>query len=151
MSESSEWSASLIELLERQRALVGELAELARQQSGLTGTGQTEALLQLLGRRQEIIDRFGVAQEDLARITGGLSERLHDLAEPQRRQIRSLIDEIGESLADVLQRDEQDQETLRASRDHVRREIATVDTSKQAHRAYVQRKVVDNRFADSKG
>ena len=151
MSESSEWSANLIELLERQRALVGELAELARQQSGLTETGQTEALLQLLGRRQEIIDRFGVAQEDLARITGGLSERLHDLAEPQRRQIRSLIDEIGESLADVLQRDEQDQETLRASRDHVRREIATVDTSKQAHRAYVQRTIVDNRFADSKG
>jgi vacuolar-type H+-ATPase subunit I/STV1 len=141
----------LIELLKRQRALVGELAELARQQAGLTEAGRTEALLQLLGRRQEIIDRFAVAQEDLARLTGGLSERLRDLAEPQRRQIRSLIDEIGEALADVLQRDEQDQETLRASRDDVRRDIATVNTSKQAHRAYVQRNLADNRFADSKG
>ncbi len=151
MSESSDWSGSLIELLERQRALVGELSELARQQAGLTESGQTEALLQLLGRRQEIIDRFAVTQEDLGRLTGGLSERLGDLAEPQRDQIRSLIDEIGEVMADVLRRDEQDQETLRASRDHVRREIATVDTSKQAHRAYVRRKLVDNRFADSKG
>ncbi len=151
MSESSDWSGSLIELLERQRTLVGELSELARQQAGLTESGQTEALLQLLGRRQEIIDRFAVAQEDLGRLTGGLSERVRDLAEPQRRQIRSLIDEIGEAMADVLQRDEQDQEALRASRDRVRRDIATVDTSKQAHRAYVGRKLVDNRFADSKG
>ncbi len=151
MSESLDWSASLIELLERQRALVGELSELARQQAGLTESGQTEALLQLLGRRQEIIDRFAVTQEDLGRLTGGLSERVRDLAEPQRRQIRSLIDEIGEAMADVLQRDEQDQEALRASRDRIRRDIATVDTSKQAHRAYVRGKLIDNRFADSKG
>lgn len=151
MSESLDWSASLIELLERQRALVGELSELARQQAGLTESGQTEALLQLLGRRQEIIDRFAVTQDDLGRLTGRLSERVRDLAEPQRRQVRSLIDEIGEAMADVLQRDEQDQEALRASRDRVRRDIATVDTSKQAHRAYVRRKLIDNRFADSKG
>ncbi len=146
-----DWLCALIDLLERQRSMVDRLAELARRQSSLVERGETEALLSLLAERQRIIDDFVATQDDLAPLSQGLQERLSAVAAQDRRRVGALIDRINDALADVMRCDDQDQRTMRAERDRIREDLAGVGTSKQARRAYLGARAVNNRFADQQG
>ncbi|UCD76357.1 MAG: flagellar export chaperone FlgN [Phycisphaerales bacterium] len=148
---STAWSQSLIDVLGRQQALVDQLVPLARQQADLIAAGETDALLGLLGRRQQLIDELTGSQQQLGDLTEGLDQRLAALPREQAERIRSLIDHIGECLSDVMERDEQDQKSLEASRREVKKEISDVGAAKKARNAYMQAKAVDNRFADQRG
>ncbi len=146
-----DWLCALIDLLERQRSMVDRLAELARQQSSLVERGETEALLSLLAERQRIIDDFVATQDDLAPLSQGLQERLSAVAAQDRRRVGALIDRINDALADVMRCDDHDQRTMQAERDRIREDLAGVGTSKQARRAYLGARAVNNRFADQQG
>ena len=146
-----DWAGSLIQLLEAQEALVSDLAALARQQAELIRGSRTDALLSLLTRRQHLIERFADAQEELGKLTADLDARLQTVSEAQRRRIQSLISGIGDRLAQVMQRDEQDQQVLEAARNRTKDELAAVGATRQARRAYLSGRAVDNRFADQRG
>ena len=146
-----DWLRALTDLLERQRSMVDRLAELARRQSALVESGDTEALLSLLAQRQGIIDQFVATQDDLAPLTRGLQERLSAVAEDDRRRVGAIMDQINDALADVMRCDEQDQQAMQDQRDQIRDGLAGVGTSRQARRAYLGAKAVNNRFADRQG
>jgi len=146
-----DWADTLIQLLEAQEALVGDLAALAHQQAELIRGSRTDALLSLLTRRQQLIERFAGAQEELGELTADLDDRLQTVGEGQRRRIQSLIGTIGERLAQVMERDAQDQEVLEAARSRTKEELASVGATRQARRAYLGGRAVDNRFADQRG
>jgi len=145
------WSRSLLELLERQHVDVKELATLAESQSALFAVSHTDRLLDLLARRQTLIDEFTASQSRLAELTGGLDQKLDSVDPINRDRIKALIAQIGERLAEVMQRDEQDQASLKASRQHVKQELASLDTARQARSAYHGAPAASNRFADQRG
>jgi hypothetical protein len=145
------WAATLLDLLERQHAMVDDLAGLAARQSALVREGNTEALLGLLSARQRIIERFAAAQDRLNGLTSDIETRLDGVEEPLRTRIRTLIADIGDRLAQVMARDEADQDALGAAREAVRSELATLDASRQARAAYQPAATDTNRFADQRG
>lgn len=151
ITQPSNWLHSLLTLLEQQRAMVNELVSLAQSQAALIAAGRTDRLLDLLAKRQAIIDGFTTSQSRLAQLTGGMDERMNGAAPQDRDRIKSLINEIGERLSQVMKRDEEDQKLLRSSRDQVVQEMSKLGTVKQAHGAYRAHAPATTRFADQHG
>jgi hypothetical protein len=150
------WPTPLIEALERQRVLVMQLAQMARTQPELIAERHTDRLLELLSRRQSIIDEFTVCQSQVNALTRDLDRRLQDIAPLQRDRIRVLIDAIGAGLSDIMQRDQADQDSLQTGRSAVLAEMADINAGRTARAAYIApaRSPVhleQPRFADQKG
>lgn len=145
------WPQSLIDLLEQQQALVDQLDALARRQAEFIEKSATDQLIILLAQRQTIIDQFTTSQSELASLTQGMDDRLQQATNTQRDRIKALIAEIGDRLAGVMQRDEQDQASLRSNRDSIKQEISALGTARQARGAYVNHQTSPTRFADRKG
>ncbi len=142
----------LIRMLQEQQSLVEQLAKLATQQSELVESGKTEALLSVLGRRQELIDRvIATSQGDLTTLLEQLRCERNNVSEDSKRQIGGLVETINHQLAQVMKRDSEDQERLESRRDRTRQELAGVETAKKAHQAYFKPHPVMNRFADRQG
>jgi len=150
-SISVDWPENLIALLERQQTLVDQLAGLADRQAALVEQGHTDALLGLLTQRQGVIDEFTGVQADLGRFSENLERRLQSIDERRRVRIQDLLKTIGAGLAEVMERDEKDQKTLEAARHQSKRELASLDSGRQARHAYVGSRKVTNRFADEIG
>ncbi|MCH8314605.1 MAG: hypothetical protein IIA64_01410, partial [Planctomycetes bacterium] len=138
----------LIRVLQEQQSLVEQLAKLATQQSELVESGKTEALLSVLGRRQELIDRVIASQSDLTTLLEELRCDRSNVSEASKRQIGGLVETINHQLAQVMKRDSEDQERLESRRDRTRQELVGVDTAKKAHQAYFKPHPVMNRVAD---
>jgi len=140
----------LIQMLERQRELVVQLDRIAEGQMALIDAGESDALLGLLGDRQEIMDELAAGQDGLTGLSEGLRGR-DDVGEGQRTRITRLVDEIGDRLTRIVGRDEQDRARLRTNRDRAAEELSGLRTARQAQRAYVKPKGNNNRFADRRG
>ncbi len=155
MSESQtttiDWSTSLIELLQQQYSLVGELTHLAEMQGRFIEESNTDGLLGLLTQRQQIIDRFSGIQTDLSGRTENLESRLKTVDEPTRMRIQTLIGDIGDRLTQVMHRDEKDQNALEDARKKTGNELNSLGAARQARNAYLAGKTVNNRFADHRG
>ena len=145
------WPGSLLRLLERQQCMVEELVQLAHSQASLIAEQRTEGLLDVLARRQALIDEFTAAQAGVSQMTHRLDQRLNDATPEQRFQIKSLIGIIGEKLALVMKTDENDQGALRNARDGVRKELGTLGTGRQARNAYSGPALAGARYADRHG
>ncbi len=140
----------LIGMLERQQELVDRLDRLAEGQIALIDAGASDELLELLGDRQRIMDELAAGQDGMT----GLAEVLRggdDVAEGQRDRISGLVDEIGDRLSRIVNRDEQDRARLRTSRERTAREMSGLRTARQAQHAYVNARTRSNRFADRQG
>ena len=150
-TRASDWPERLIGVLERQKAMIDELVALAQAQAGLIAERHTDRLLELLARRQSIIDEFKAAQGEMSHLTHDLDERLAGAAAPVRERIRALLSGIGHSLRDVMRHDQEDQARLRVGRDAVLQEMTSMDAGRHARHAYAPTSVNGNRFADRRG
>jgi hypothetical protein len=140
-----------IELLERQRELVAELAGVSERQGTLIESGGADALLGLLSARQQIMDRFAANQDRLADLNESLRGSAARFGDAQRQRIAGLVESIGARLGEILERDERDRACLEARRDGMGRTLANLGAARQAHDAYTRRRSVWNRFADRRG
>lgn len=148
---SPAWADALVELLESQHALVGELSTLADRQQTLVRDRQTEALLGLLTERQQILDRFAGMQEQLGTLTANLDQRIAEVKEPVRSRIQTLIAEIGDRLTVVMAGDERDQQALEAARTDTASDLRDIDAARIARAAYQGPNVAVSRYADRQG
>jgi hypothetical protein len=150
---AAHWPGPLIDLLERQHALVDRLVDLARAQASLIAERKTDRLLDLLAQRQSIIDEFTASQQQMTKMTEGLEGRLKGVAHTHRERIRSLINDIGDRLGEIMQRDQQDQANLRFGRYQTRVVLQGVGAVRAAHSAYAvaPHAVGPSRFADHRG
>ncbi len=140
----------LIKLLERQQALVEQLAGLADRQRALIDTADTDRLLAVLAQRQGIMDQFTAGQDSLARLTE--AARREGATEPAMQQrIGALIEDITSRLARIMRHDEQDRDLLGASRDRVGEALTGLSVAKVARRTYLRARTVNNRFSDRHG
>lgn len=145
------WPESLITLLEKQQGIVTTLSELAKYQGDLIESQRTEPLLGLLAQRQHLLDEFTGFQGDLGSLTENLEQRLNGVPEHQQQRIQSLIDEIGSNLSRIMQLDREDEKSLAATRDRIKRELATTGVAQHARNAYTKSNMADPRFADREG
>ena len=149
-TEANASADRLIELLQHQQELVGQLDDLAHGQMQLIDSGESDALLDLLGDRQKIVDELTSSQDSVV----GLSRSLHgrdDIAAGARDRITALVDDISDQLLRVVNRDEQDRARLRTARERAADGLSQVRTAKRARQAYVNDKTRNNRFADRRG
>ena len=140
----------LLKLLERQQALVEQLAGLADRQRALIDTADTDRLLAVLAQRQGIMDQFTAGQDSLARLTE--AARRAGATEPAMQQrIGELIEDITSRLAQIMRHDEQDRSLLGASRDRAGEALTGLSVAKEARRTYLRARTVNNRFSDRHG
>jgi DNA-binding phage protein len=148
------WRDELTALLTAQRDAVSRLGDLASAQGEHIRSGRTDALLSLLGRRQELIDSVLSTHGRMQSLLESVREELDRLSEADRTDLRTMIDEINALLAQVLERDEQDRELLDEARSSVKKDLASMTSVRQARNAYLsgsRQAATDNRFADEQG
>lgn len=133
---SPTWPQSLIDVLERQESLVGRLAALSEEQASLIADGRSDRLLELLARRQAIIDEFTVCQSQMTVLSHDLNRRMQDVPAAHRGRIAELVASIGERLRKVMDRDQHDQALLQRGRSDVMAELSGLEAGRQARSAY---------------
>ncbi len=142
---------SLITMLTRQQALIHRLSDLARRQGELIDSGDADALLTLLGQRQQIMDQFVASQDDLTLLADACRGETGPVPEGTCARITTLVEDISERLGEIMRLDEQDRARLESNRDRVGADLVGLSTSRAAHDAYVRARAVTNRFADRQG
>jgi hypothetical protein len=149
----------LLALLERQKFLVEQLGALASRQETAVRDENAEALLELLGKRQELIDRVMSAQGEIAMLLphGAEATIRPEMPSEERQRAAKLIEEIEQGLAEVMKRDDEARSIIRSIQDRGRSDIRAFGRTQQARRAYAPQlgsrstDMMSPRFSDSKG
>ncbi len=139
-------------LVRDQRALCLELGSLSQTQSVMVEGGDSDGVLEVLGQRQQVIDRMSRLNEELAPLRDQRETLLTHLAQSEREAIRAAIHEIGELVESVRHRDEQDREVMVRRRAGIAGEISGVSRARGAVAAYSgTRAPVPAKFQDRQG
>lgn len=127
---------ALVAMLQRQRALYVQLQELSQRQSPLVEQGQAEALLEVLGRRQKLIDELMRINEQVAPYREDWPRVWRQVPESDRPEVSDLLKDVSDRLAAILDQDESDRRRLQSSHDSVKTELRRVSGGTLAVRAY---------------
>ena len=144
-----DWSTALAAVLETQCALIQELEPLAAEQGVLIESGNMTALMELLGRRQEIIDRFAATERELHELSVDLPQRLGAISSERRSGLAELMGRVDEGLRGVEEIDRRDGASLGTRREEIAVELSNLGTAAKARRAYLDR--AGPRYADHTG
>jgi hypothetical protein len=129
-------ASQVLALLREQKRGYQELQELAEQQRSLIRAEQPEELLNLLARRQRLIETIArthrqlvPCQKDWEGVKALLPQRCRD-------EIQSLLAEIQALLNVVLARDQEDCQELSARKQHVAGQLTAAVRGRAANQAY---------------
>jgi len=135
--QTNESAASEIaSLLAEQRDLYMQLSQLTEKQRGLITGDEPERLLTLLAQRQQLIERLQTVGRRLKPYQANWRQVRGRLPESDGRRIDGLVGEINTLLAGIMKQDETDAALLSARKGETHRAIGTVQTGRQADRAY---------------
>ena len=138
-------------VLADQQAITTAMAALIDRQRTLVESGDAEGLLTLLGNRQALVDRLIASQDALNGALAAAERQLPEADAARKRRIETALETIHARLADVMERDQQDQAQLERSRQDTRSEMGRIDVMHKAHAAYGSGPSKASRFADHKG
>lgn len=127
---------TLVRALTGQKSLYEQILTLARQQSQFVATGQTESLMTVLGARSRLIEQVVPLDRDLQPYKGRWQEVLDGLPPADRKIVGGLLQDVQKLLADILELDERDKESLVKQRSVVGVEIKRTVTGVALNRAY---------------
>jgi len=130
------WMATLIELLDRQETLYGRLQRLSDQQTHLVEEGDAEQLLALLAQRQTLIDQLLELNGRIEPFRRQWPELWAGLGDAAQRELRGRIDAVQRMLDQILERDEQNRQTLLAHRRNLAGQMQQTQRGAAAHRIY---------------
>jgi len=142
--------ATLLDLLEQQRDLYARLSELSDQQSELISSGQTDELLNVLSKRQQLVEQLTQINSRLSPYRDHWSEVAERLPAGDRDRLRRLLDEVQQLLQRILDRDEQDRVELQSARERVGQQLQKTSRAGTARKAYGHASATP-RFTDSQG
>lgn len=142
----------LLDLLSQQRDLYSQLKVLSDQQSALIAQGQTEQLLQVLTQRQGLVESLSEINERLSPYRHRWASVARTLPQVRRAKLRSLVDEVQQLLAGIVEQDEADRRQLEAAQADVGRQLRQVTHVSSAVSAYkTARPAAPARFTDRQG
>ncbi|MFK7961441.1 MAG: hypothetical protein AB8G96_13055 [Phycisphaerales bacterium] len=142
------WACELHTVLKRQDEAVRTLVGLVRRQGELVEKNAADSLHNLLARRRSIIAEVQQDQTRIIRLTDGADDRLADVPGETGQAIRELMQSIRGGLAEVMDRDAEDEAAIIARRDEARDELARVAPGRKAHQAYTGKPEPGPRFED---
>lgn len=123
-------------IIDEEHALCLELDGLSVAQSAMVEGGDTDGVLEVLGRRQRIIDRIVVLNAELAPLRERRDELMAALPAAERQRVRDRVDEIAQTVERVRARDEQDREAMERRRTGIAAELSGLARARGAVAAY---------------
>ena len=125
-------AASLETLARHYRAL----ARLSQRQRRLIEISDTAGLMRVLAAREAVLERLRAIQPGVERAVAALRPASGAMPPQVRERIRSLLDEIGQTLGRVIKADAEDSQRLVIRRSVVAERLDEQRQAEQAARAY---------------
>lgn len=126
----------VLEILTEQCALCRQLKGLAARQRMLIASDQAEMLLEVLGRRRQIIDRLGGLADRMRPYQQRWTEVRSRFADDDGRRVDEMISELNAALAGILQGDKADAELLASRRQETGSDLGRLKATRMAGAAY---------------
>lgn len=145
------WVPRLARILDEQRELYSALAALAADQTRLIETDDTDSLLELLGRRQTLIEHIARTNQEMAPFTQGWDRLAPTLPEKHRSSLRARFDEVARLVERISEQDDADRRRLEVRRARIGQEIEGVSRGRGALAAYTRPAEPGPAFQDSRG
>ena len=144
------WYDALIDVLDRQRTLYLQLDQLSQRQAELVRDQDTEGLLDVLSQRQALIDQLTQAAAQLEPFKQRWSDLWPTLDEHRQQELRQRMQQIQQLLERVMQRDDEDRQTLSDRRDQLGEQLNHTHRGAAANQAYSRAAAAAaaNRFTD---
>ena len=127
---------SIILALEEQVGCYKRLAKLAELQHEHVQQNQTEALLEVLGKRQEVLDQVSKLESVIGTVKGRWSEYLGSLDANLRQRAEDLFAETRQLLEQITASDRNDSIVLQQRKLNLGRQITQASTARQINRNY---------------
>jgi hypothetical protein len=150
-SDPDIWAPRLGRLLDRQRDLYEHLAGLAEEQSACIESDRTDGLLDVLARRQVVIEEISRINEDVAPFVRTWATLVVSLPERHRSALRTRFDAVARLVDRIAARDEADRAALERRRESVGLDIQSISRSRGAVTAYSRLPQSDPVFQDRHG
>lgn len=128
--------SSILSILEEQVGCYQRLAKLAELQHQHVQQGQTEALLEVLARRQEVLDQVARLEADLAPVKREWTSYLGSLAPEPRATAERLMDQTRRLLEQITTADRNDALVLQQRKMNLGRQINQAHAAKAVNRNY---------------
>ena len=137
MTLSTQDARQLLEHLRHEEEIYAGLRDLSRRQMDIIESdGDAEKLLDVLGRKQVLLNRVEDVEREIAPYKRDWSELRETLDPSTREEIEERVNAVQEVLAEVLRLEEESQ-TLLLSRQHeISQDIRRISRGRRAQRAY---------------
>lgn len=142
------WAPRLSRILERQQQLYEQLEMMGADQRRVIDAGQTDLLLEILGRRQQVIDQIATTNDEVLPFSKSWDRLAPMLSEQQRTLLRERFDRVATAVERICRRDESDRQALEAQRRRVGEEVAQLARAQDAVAAYGRPADSSARFED---
>lgn len=127
---------SVIQALEQQVGCYQRLAKLAALQHEHVEQSQTEALLEVLTRRQQVLEQVSRLEEIIVQATRRWGEFLGGLKSEQRSQAERLLAETRRLLEEITTADRNDALILQQRKLNLGKQLSQATAAKQVNRNY---------------
>jgi hypothetical protein len=126
----------VIAALEEQVACYQRLAKLAEQQHEHVQQSSTEALLDVLARRQEVLDQVGRLEQTIVVAKRGWADYLGGLGGGERARAERLMAETRRLLEEITAADRNDALILQQRKLNLGKQITQATAARQVNRNY---------------
>ena len=144
---------ALSQLIAQQLKLYNALSTLVEEQHELVDQGAADQLLALLGKRQRIVDDLAVMDSDLAPYKARWPQIAAELNQAQCDSINSMLEQARDLLNGIIDRDNQDRQSLQSQKSRVGDELSRVTHIAAARQAYQssEQRPTDNVYTNQQG
>jgi len=132
------WVPRLLTVLDTQLDLYNALDTLGSKQSELIASGDTDALLSVLGKRQTVIEHVTELNTALEPFTAAWPELLRTLPAQHREAIAQRLTTLDATVERIRRRDDDDRASLERQRQVVSRELSSAGKQRSAVSAYAK-------------
>ena len=123
--------------LDRQREIYTSLRDLSRRQGEIIhAEGGIETLLELLGRKQVLINEIEIIESEIAPLKRDWEQTREEHDSDVRSRIEDRVGELREILGEVLELEERGRTELEQQQGELAGEIRSIGRSREAHRVY---------------
>lgn len=129
------WAPRLARILDRQHALYEQLAALAADQSRCIDSEETDGLLEILGRRERLIEEIAATNQEVSPFTLAWDRLAPTLPERHRAALRQRFDSVAKLVDQIAERDDADRKRLETRRTQIGQEIEGLTNANRARGA----------------
>lgn len=126
----------VLNMLKEEAALCNELAALRGEQRVLIDAGDAETLLDVLAKKQQVIQRIGLLEEQLGPVKANWEAQRGSLPAAQRVAVAEAFRQVQLLLEDLIAKETEDAEALAARKAEVTQEMDSFDRKRQLQAVY---------------